>query len=68
MTTFLFTLLYIWNLYVSIKEKFHGSSGGWTMMVGEIFIVIFVSNVARRLTLPSACAPPSFCLSVCLGF
>ncbi|XP_075901915.1 transmembrane protein 116-like [Nelusetta ayraudi] len=35
MASFLFTLLYVWNLYVGIREKFYGCSGGCAPRVSE---------------------------------
>lgn len=64
MASFLFTLLYVWNLYVGIREKFYGCSDGCALRVSDIFTFIFLSDVAHLLTPPTARAPP---LSVCLS-
>ncbi|XP_075897469.1 transmembrane protein 116-like, partial [Nelusetta ayraudi] len=35
MASFLFTLLYMWNVYVGIREKFYGCSGGCALRVWD---------------------------------
>lgn len=45
MASFLFTLLYIWNLYVSIREKFYGCRSGHALRVSHVSTFIFIMNI-----------------------
>lgn len=44
MASFLFTLLYIWNLYVGIREKFYGCRSGHALRVSDVSTFIFIMN------------------------